>query len=170
MNKLALAYAAGIFDGEGYVDIYKASTSKMSKSPSFMVRVIISQKDGKVMNWLQDNFGGSVLLSKRDRNYIYRWDIRSQAANRFLSFIYPFVLIKKEQVKLALKFEERKGKYLETLKGFQGFRQLSDEEIKWRNEIKESLKKLKKEYAPYIKNSTRTTTKRKDIRKNDVIV
>lgn len=155
-------YAAGIFDGEGCVDIYNASTSKASKSPSFMLRVVITQKDGLIMNWLQDRYGGHVQLSRRNGNYIYRWDIRSQAAHRFLTIIYPFVLIKKGQVKLALEFEERKGKYLETLKGFQGFRKLSDEEIKKRVKIKENLQKLKREYTPYIKNGTRTTTKRKD--------
>ena len=117
-----------------------------------MLRVLISQKDGKVMNFLQDNFGGSVLLEQRPDSYIYRWDIRSQAAQRFLQTIYPFVLIKKEQVKLALKFETNKSKYLQTLKGSQGFRKLSQEEIDWRLKIKEDLKKLKKEYAPYIKN------------------
>jgi hypothetical protein len=162
MNIETRAYAAGIFDGEGYVDIYMASTSKASKSPSFMLRVIISQKDGRIMNFLKENFGGSVLLEHRTGSYIYRWDIRSRAAERFLTEIYPFVMIKKEQVDLALGFERKKGIYLNTLKGSQGFRQLSDKEIQWRFEARESLKKMKKEYAPYIKNGAPTTTKRKD--------
>ena len=144
-----IAYIAGIFDGEGYVDIYNASTSKASKSPSLYLRVIISQKDGLIMNFLKDNFGGYVLTEKRGDNYIYRWCLASQKAHKFLSLILPYVLIKKEQVKLALKFEEQKGKYLETLKGSQGFRQLTDEEINWRHEIKEELKQLKKHYILY---------------------
>jgi hypothetical protein len=104
------------------------------------------------MNWLQDNFGGSVQLSKRIDSYIYRWDIRSQAAKRFLLLIQPFVLIKKEQVDLAIEYEERKGKYLETLKGKRGFRTLTEEEIQWRYSIKEKLSKLKKNYVLYTKN------------------
>ncbi len=146
------AYAAGIFDGEGYVDIYKATQSKASKSPSLMLRIIISQKDGLIMNWLQDNFGGNVNLERRKETYIYRWDIRSQAAKRFLMEIRPFVLIKKEQIDLAIKYEEEKERYLTTLKGSQGFRQLSEDEINRRMEMREELKKLKKEYKPYIKN------------------
>ena len=147
------AYAAGIFDGEGYVDIYKASTSTASKSPSLMLRIIISQKDGLVMNWLQDNFGGNVVLERRKETYIYRWDIRSQAAKRFLLQIQPFVLIKKEQIDLAIKYEEEKEKYLLTLKGHQGFRQLSEDEISRRMKMREDLRKLKKEYKPYIKSA-----------------
>jgi hypothetical protein len=147
-----LAYAAGLFDGEGYVDIYKASTSKASKSPSFMLRVIISQKDGIIMNWLQDNFGGYVQLEKRSNSYIYRWDTRSQKAEKFLSSILPFVKIKTEQVQVALAFERKKSTYLNTLKGNQGFRQITSEEIEWRYKIRDHLKKLKKDYKPYIKN------------------
>ena len=44
-----------------------------------------------------------------------------------------------------------KGKYLDTLKGHQGFRKLSDKEIKERIRIKDKIKKLKKIYTPYIK-------------------
>lgn len=147
-----LAYAAGLFDGEGYVDIYKATQSKASKSPSLMLRVVISQKDGLIMNWLQDNFGGNVNKESRQDSYIYRWDIRSQAAKRFLLLIQPFVLIKREQADLAIRYENDKEKYLETLKGFRGFRQLSEDEINNRLKMREELKKLKKEYKPYTKN------------------
>ncbi len=162
-NETLYAYAAGIFDGEGYVDIYKASISKASKSPSFMLRVIISQKDGLIMKWLEDNFGGHVLYSSRNGTYIYRWDIRSKRALNFLKLIYPFVQIKKKQLDVAIEFEERRGTYLETLKGFQGFRRLSDEEIGWREKMSQKLKSLKKEYVSYTKSSSRTTTKRKNV-------
>ena len=158
-NPIAIsAYAAGLFDGEGCVDIYKASVSKASKSPSFMLRVVITQKQGEIMNWLENKFGGAVQLSKRSDNYIYRWDIRSQAAKRFLLLIQPYVLIKKEQVNLAIEYEERKSKYLETLKGKRGFRTLTAEEIAWRYMMKEKLSKLKGKYVLYAKNGAATTT------------
>lgn len=146
-----IAYVAGLFDGEGYIDIYKASTSKNSKSPSFMLRVIISQKDGSIMNWLETNFGGSVRMERRKENWIYRWDIRSQAAKRFLILIMPYLKIKTEQAKLALEFEEVKGKYLESLKGHRGFRKLTKNEIGKRIEIKNRLKNIKKTYTFYHK-------------------
>ncbi len=170
IKQTEIAYAAGLLDGEGYIDIYSASLSKASKSPSFMLRVIISQKDGKIMSWLQERFGGSVRTEKRNDSYIHRWDIRSKAAARFLNMVLPFLIIKNEQAWLALGFENKKVLYLNTLKGFQGFRKLSDKEIEWRIQAKEVLKKMKKEYAPYIKNGSRTTTKRENIRKDDAIV
>lgn len=155
------AYAAGFFDGEGYVDVYKATQPKNGKSPSLMLRVVISQKDGKVMNWLVEHFqGGYVLQSRKDTFSIYRWDVRSQHAKRFLETILPYVIVKRKQVELAIAYEKRKEQYLYNQKGSQGFNRLSDEEIKWRLDLREELKRLKKDYAVYTKNSAPTTTKR----------
>ena len=159
-----IAYAAGLFDGEGSVDIYKASTSKASKNISLMLRVIITQKDGLIMNWLQDNFGGYVQKNVRpDNNWVYHWDIRSKAAEDFINSIMPFVKIKKPQLELALEFQKKKSEYLHTLKGTQKFRALNAKEIEERLEIKERIKKLKKQYTLYTKNGAPTTTKRKDV-------
>lgn len=166
IKKEVAAYAAGLFDGEGSVDIYNATPAKASKSPSFMLRVTIAQKDGKVMYWLKENFGGYVGIDRHRKYFIHRWDIRSQKAVVFLRIIAPFVIIKKPQVELAMEFEEQKGKYLRTLGGKRGFRQLSEAEIKSRYEMKEKLKKLKREYVIYTLNTgTATTTKREEILK-----
>ena len=150
MDNTIIAYAAGLFDGEGSIDIYKASTSKNSKSISLMLRVIITQKDGKIMHWLKDNFGGHVQMNKRpDNNWIYHWDIRSKAAETFINAILPFVKIKQSQLLLAIEFQSKKSGYLTTLKGKQKFRKLTEEELNERLEIKEKIKKLKKEYTLY---------------------
>lgn len=162
LKKEIIAYAAGLFDGEGCVDIYKASLSKASKSPSYMLRVNIVQKDGRIMNWLEEHFDGYVAKDFHGGYYIYKWELRSQAAKRFLLIIFPFVKIKKEQVELAILFEETKGKYLESLKGYQGFRRLTEEEIAYRQDLKEKLMKLKRNYVPYTGRRAATTTKRKD--------
>ena len=161
--KEEIAYAAGMFDGEGSVDIYNATPAKASKSPSFMLRVTIVQKDGQIMDWLHKHFDGYVALDNHGGHYIYRWDIRSQKAKAFLLQILPYVLIKKAQVELALKFEQHKEQYLLSLKGHRGFRQLSQEEITLRFKMKEDLKKLKRVYTPYTQDSAATTTKRKNL-------
>lgn len=161
MKRTDISYTAGIFDGEGCVDIYSAMSNKNSKNLSFMLRVVISQKDGKIMNWLKDRFGGYVRQERKGKFSIYRWDIRSQKAHDFLSLIYPFLIIKKEQVKIALEFDKKKGIYLKSLKGHQGFRVLTENELKWRLDTKNKLKDLKKQFTPYM-NSAPTTTERKD--------
>lgn len=114
------------------------------------------------MNWLTKHFGGHVQLSRKDKHYIYRWDIRSQAAKRFLETIVPYLIVKKEQAELALAFERRKEQYLYNQKGSKGFSRLSDEEIRWRQSVKDQLKALKRNYATYIKNGAPSTTKRRE--------
>ena len=173
MNKQILSYTAGLFDGEGYVDIYSATKSKNSKSQNLMLRVVISQKDGGIMNWLEDNFGGYVRMERRNDSWIYRWDIRSKMAEKFLILIEPFIKIKKEQVKIAIAFSKIKGNYLDTLKGSQGFRKLTKNELGERNQLKRRLKQAKKTYIFYhkiVNIGTPTTTKRKDSQVGDVIV
>lgn len=168
MEEKILAYCAGLFDGEGCVEIYSATPPKASKSPSFYLRVTIVQKEGLVMNWLEDNFGGYVAVDSHGGYYIHRWDIRSKQALEFLKLIYPFLIVKKEQVKVALEFEEMKGRYWDSLKGHQGFRRLTEKEINKRSEYRQKLKDLKRKYSPYIRNGinfTATETKRKNILK-----
>ena len=151
MNIETLAYAAGLFDGEGYVDIYKATLSKASKNISLMLRVVITQKDGVIMNWLEDNFGGYVQKSVRpDNNWVYHWDIRSKAAETFIQGIMPYVKIKKAQLELALKFQEMKSNHKLASKGKQGFSILTEQELSERLILKDKIKSLKKQYTLYI--------------------
>jgi hypothetical protein len=166
MNKNILYYTAGLFDGEGCVDIYNATPAKASKNISLMLRVNIVQKDGQIMNFLQEHFGGYVGVDRHHGHYIHHWEVRSKQAKVFLSLIYPFTIIKKEQIKTALEFETMKGRYWDSLKGHQGFRKLTPDEIKKRLEYKERLSKMKRQYTPYMKNGinfTATETKRRNI-------
>lgn len=91
-------------------------------------------------------------MERRNESHIYRWDIRSQVAANFLNIVLPFLVIKREQAYMALGFENKKANYLKTLKGSQGFRKLSNKEIEWRIQVKETLKSMKKDYTPYTKN------------------
>jgi len=153
-KQIIAAYAAGIFDGEGYVGIDKVSKSTGSKTIHYAVRIVISQKDGSLMNWLKSNFGGNVYQQRNGTNYsIYRWRIHSRKAQQFLAMIYPYLVIKKEQAKLALEFfDERKERFesQRTDKKTGKFNVISQEELNWRIGMKEKLSKLKKIYALYI--------------------
>lgn len=152
-QEIMAAYTAGIFDGEGYVGIDRISKSTGSKTIHHGIRVVISQKDGLIMNWLKSNFGGNVYQQRNNTDYfIYRWRIHSKKAAYFLETIYPYLIIKKEQVKLALEFvNEREVRHSKsrTNKKTGKFLQLSQEECNWRIEMKEKLSKLKKVYTPY---------------------
>ncbi len=159
MNKKEIAaYAAGIFDGEGYVGIDKTSVSSgHEKRMNHGIRVVISQKDGAIMYWLKEHFGGNVYSQRNGTKYsIYRWRAHAEKAEQFLLRILPYVIIKKKQVEFAIAFnQERKAKVLASGRSRSNGRYtvLTDEDIQWRLDKKAELIALKKFYIPYTKDS-----------------
>lgn len=155
-NKETAAYSAGIFDGEGYVGIDKTSVShgKIRKI-HHSIRVVISQKDGLIMNWLKEHFGGNVYEQRSGTKYsIYRWRIHSQKAVTFLKYILPYVLIKRKQVEFAIAYYEKSKEHALSSKRSTTtgrYVLLTEKELNWRLEKKAELIKLKKVYIPYIK-------------------
>jgi len=149
-------YAAGLFDGEGYVGIDKTSVSSgKARSVHRGVRVIISQKDGRIMNWLKDNFGGNVYSQRNGTKYsIYRWRTHAEKADKFLRCIQPYVIIKKPQVDFALDFnDERKKRTIIQGRSIKSGKYLpmTEDEIAWRLQKRDELVALKRDYVPYIK-------------------
>ena len=155
------AYAAGIFDGEGYVGIDRGSPSSgKEKRINYCLRVVISQKDGAIMYWLKNNFGGNVYSQRNGTKYsIYRWRIHSEGAARFLEAVLPYVIIKKPQVEFALSFNrQRKEKLILEGRAKSGtYKSLSKKEIEWRLAQKTQLIELKRIYVPYIKDTQERT-------------
>lgn len=156
MKKEMAAYAAGLFDGEGYVGIDKTCIgSGKSRSVHRGVKVIISQKDGQIMNWLKNNFGGNAYCQRNgSKYYIHRWRIHAKKADHFLRCILPYVIIKKKQVEFALEFNlereqrlSRSGRSTKTGR----FLPMTDNETAWRLKKHEELRSLKKIYTPYTK-------------------
>jgi len=103
-EKWKYAYLAGLIDGEGSI---------LSKGGWSVIVVANSSLD--VMNWLVDNFGGTVMKERR-RNVelgkyhrkvqMYRWYIcKSNYILKILKRCFKFLIIKKERAKnLLLKF------------------------------------------------------------------
>ena len=102
-------YAAGIADGEGYIGIV-CTQNKRTVNPHFQVTVHVTNTNRVLVDWLYDRFGGAVHIRKKynpNAKEQYRWFISSRAAYSFLSVIEPFVLLKREQVRLALELLDR---------------------------------------------------------------
>ena len=146
------AYAAGLFDGEGCVRIAKSQAKKKAKSPQYSLIVKVTQKDGRVMDWLKGNWGGTVLImhktNNQDENFRYDWFLNHNNAAKFLKDILPFLKIKKEQTQLALRFQGRltKSRY-KAPEDQKLFAKLSDHEIEIRESMFQEISRLKKVYA-----------------------
>jgi len=93
-------YKAGLFDGEGYVGIYL-------KKRSHNIRVVIGLTDPRPLAFLHAEYGGS-LWTKHYDNPNHRpftsWYLTGSKVIQFLMDVQPFLVVKAEQVALALEF------------------------------------------------------------------
>ena len=95
------AWAAGFVDGEGSFSIVY---QKSLKHHSFIVVATACQNDIRPLLKLKEVYGGTIYQEKRDE--IYRWHIYGFALARFLREVIPFLIVKKEEALLCLKFRE----------------------------------------------------------------
>jgi hypothetical protein len=102
VTNLEVAWAAGIFEGEG-------SCNPVPPRGKYTVprqMVGVSQKDPWLLERLKDMFGGHIYLKSDRRNPspLYRWQIDGPRGRGFLLTIYPFLSPRrKEQIMRTLK-------------------------------------------------------------------
>lgn len=126
----ARGYAAGFFDAEGCVLISR------ERERIYRLRVAITSTDRGVLEWFSSKFGGWVTNqpdNRPNKRKRWCWVAWSSTAAEFLRFVLPDLIIKREQVDLALAFWKRVGKAI----------RLSGDEIVVRESFKERISSLK---------------------------
>ena len=128
-----LAYFAGLFDGEGCVNVSEVKPRPGKYSPTFQTLAQVSMTDRKSLDLLLSSFGGNVrLVTKKGSRPIWVWRVYHKAAKRFLEAILPYLIVKKPQAELLIELE--KGVW-----GRGGRKRLSDGEISRRRQIKDKV-------------------------------
>lgn len=121
---LAPVYYAGLFDGEGSVAISRNA----QKYPILSVKLINVFQPA--LMYPLNKFGGRIENNKASaRNIVwvdtFSWKASSSIAYEFLQWIYPFTIVKRDQVDVALEFWRMQPRnidqaiidqYIETLK------------------------------------------------------
>ncbi|MCI0349121.1 MAG: hypothetical protein L0Z53_06810 [Acidobacteriales bacterium] len=101
------AYAAGIVDGEGYLGVNRHGDGK--DGYNYQVNCTVVSSTLRLLEFLQTRWGGSVHvkpLSSFGKKPAWQWRIASIKADKFVTDIYPHLLVKKEQAKLLRTFQE----------------------------------------------------------------
>jgi hypothetical protein len=89
-----LAYAAGLFDGEGSISLVRQKNNR-SHSP----QVAVASTDLEVLHWLQDRYGGSIVTKqprKSSHSVSYDWRLTDRRALAFLELIRPYLVIERK--------------------------------------------------------------------------
>jgi len=98
------AYVAGILDGEGSVTIYSYTKNERSDYGGY---IAITSTTLELIKWLHKELGGNYCKKKKEkpsRKQGYRWNLYGQAAAVVLWRLYPYLIVKKEHVRIYHKF------------------------------------------------------------------
>jgi len=114
-----LAYAAGLFDGEGSISLVRQKNNR-SHSP----QVAVASNDYEVLEWFQKRFGGSI-VTKQPRmpthSVSYDWRLTDRRALTFLQLIRPYLVIERKIQRIDLLLNDyiactpRNGRYTDEM-------------------------------------------------------
>lgn len=103
-----LAYAAGIIDGEGCFGMYYSK-----RLDRHLLTVDIYNSSTELLEWLTIHFPGSYreIKAPSKKKHVnwkpqYIWRSNNNQTLSFLKEIYPFLIVKKKQCLLAIRFRE----------------------------------------------------------------
>ena len=106
-----LAYAAGIVDGEGSIQITRTKRKDSRNGVALEFRVLVGNTKEWLCQWFKMQFGGSVSFWKPQKanwNPCYVWQVRGDKAVDFLNLILPYLQLKAEQANLGIQFQKEK--------------------------------------------------------------
>lgn len=105
MRKTDIAYMAGFFDGEGCITLYKTRGI-------YSLHVDICQCNEHIIKWFQFCFGGTIHTRYENHHKFkkqWRWHTSGGNAMGFLKTIIPYLVLKKAEAELAIKFQSRRA-------------------------------------------------------------
>lgn len=103
---ISIEYLAGLFDGEGCVDISQAKPKRGKRHGTYSICLRIAMTDIVLVNMLKDNFGGYIIggRKKSKPHHLEQacWRLRITEARKLIPKLLPHVIHKQEQLMLAL--------------------------------------------------------------------
>lgn len=115
-----IRYAAGLFDGEGYVRVatYKKPNSIHTR---YQIYGGINMCHRPVIEALHSQFGGNMptpgrRISPKHRP-LYTWNVSSQKMASFLRKVLPYLIVKRDEAILALELQACIDKHKHKLGG-----------------------------------------------------
>lgn len=95
-------YAAGFVDGEGCINVSTTRTTTF-------IRILVVNTNRHVLELFKERWGGDIQQNKQHNKtwkISYTWRLQHKACLSFLKDIYPFLIVKKQQVEAAFSFFE----------------------------------------------------------------
>ena len=103
------SYLAGFIDGEGNIGIDKYNKNDKPYL-NYGIKVAISNTNLALLERIKSQFGGyiSTLKQKKPNHQIcFQFCVRHRKAYSLLGFVFPYLIIKKELAKVAMRMSKR---------------------------------------------------------------
>ena len=95
ISDVELAYAAGVFDGEGYVGINMMQKAS-HRAKYGVLHVTVTNTYEELINWFEDRFGGSSYChDHRSWRDVHKWRAGARVACDFLQQVLPYLIVKR---------------------------------------------------------------------------
>ena len=112
-DKKKWSYLAALIDGEGTISLFEVNNEK---GTYYGAHLQVSNTSGALMKWLVENFGLNVSTRIHHTTFnkkpLHFWNVYgAKNKERILLGILPYLVIKKEQAKLALEFVRMFGEH-----------------------------------------------------------
>ena len=152
LDSNAIAYIAGLFDGEGSVCITKSNQELISKRYSHAqhtLTVSITNQYRPVLEYVKNVTGLGNIYPTNKGSRTLSWQVNQTRAMEFLKAICNSLIIKKQQATLAIKFQEEvssRNLNPKNMDRFEEIKYLTNEDVKWRDDIKEEMSRLNHSY------------------------
>lgn len=130
-----LAWAAGFFDGEGWIKIQKRG----GKYLGFYLRIGINHVKIDPLKKIQSIFGGAIRRDEKvtgNRKIRHVWTLSTKQAEQALVTMLPYMANKNSVTELALEFQNTVGKHGDKISDdIQLLRFLLADKIKYLNSL-----------------------------------
>lgn len=145
----ALAYCAGIIDGEGCIGIY-VRNPRGGRGIRHELKVQVNMQTTPAIEMLKECFGGLQdyrVKNKKTNAFCYQWRIGDRRAYGCLKILLPYLRVKKMEAEKAIEFYEKC--ILPPKLGYGVARKLGQSELDLRQSYRLSLSQLKKNQYIY---------------------
>lgn len=103
VDELSARYVAGYFDASGSLFVRReARILPNHLHRRYELLLEICNVDPAPLELLHELFGGSLAWKEKDQ--LWRWRLGGKHIERFLHAVWPYSLVKREQIDIAIKF------------------------------------------------------------------
>jgi len=138
-----LIWAAGLFDGEGCINISRQRKGKAWSR--LMIIVVVTELEPIMM--LQSLFPGSwvnVVHRKNRNKHYHRWTMSGRKAADALVRLFPYLVIKRDQAQKGIDFQDHVDEWKPQVTGS---RSLPDEIKEYRQLVAAEMSEMKRNYS-----------------------